>query len=58
MFIIHSPFDGLDFLKYPIIAAVGLVLYFILFTVCELIRKEKGDRWFNKLRTPRRKNEK
>ena len=58
MFIIHSPFDGLDFLKYPIIAAVGLVLYFILFTVCDLIKSEKGERWFNKLFCALGKNEK
>ena len=49
MFIIHSPFDGVDFLTYPIIAAIALVLYFILFTVCDLIKNEKGSRWFDNL---------
>ncbi len=53
MFIIHSPFDGVGFLTYPIIAAVALVLYFLLFTVCELIKKEKGSRWFNTIRKPK-----
>lgn len=51
MFIIHSPFDGLEFLTYPIIALVALVLYFILFTVCDIIKNEKGERWFDKLRS-------
>ena len=45
MFIIHSPFEGLDFLKYPIIAVIALVLYFILFIGCDLIKHKKGDRW-------------
>ena len=48
MFIIHSPFEGLEFLRYPIIAAVALVLYFILFTVCDIIKHEKGERWYEK----------
>ena len=41
MFILHSPFEGLPFLKYPIIAAAGLILYFILFTVCDIIKNKK-----------------
>ena len=49
MFIIHSPFEGLDFLTYPVIAAMGLVLYFLLFTSCELFKYKKGERWFDKL---------
>ena len=49
MFIIHSPFEGLDFLKYPIIAVVALVLYFILFTTLEIVKKKKGERWFDKV---------
>ena len=56
MFIIHSPFDGVDFLTYPIIAAIALVLYFLLFTVCDLIKNEKGSRCFdNLLKTKRTK---
>ena len=51
MFIIHSPFEGVDFLKYPIIALIALALYFILFTVCDIIKHKKGERWFDKLRT-------
>lgn len=40
MFIIHSPFEGLDFLKYPVIALVALVLYFVLFLICDLIKRK------------------
>lgn len=47
MFIIHSPFDGLDFLTYPIIALAALVLYFILFFTCDFIKHPKGERWFD-----------
>jgi hypothetical protein len=49
MFIIHSPFDGLNFLKYPFIASIALILYFVVFTICEIITKEKEEVWFNKL---------
>ena len=49
MFIIHSPFDGVDFLTYPTIACIALVMYFITFTVCEVISHKKGDRWFDHL---------
>ena len=49
MFIIHSPFEGLDFLTYPVIALIGLLLYFVLFTVCELFKYKKGERWFDRV---------
>lgn len=42
MFIIHSPFDGLEFLRYPVIAAIGLLLYLALFAVCELIKRKRA----------------
>lgn len=48
MFIIHSPFEGMDFLTYPIIAAIALVLYFIVFTVFDIVKNGKGERWFDK----------
>ena len=48
MFIIHSPFEAIPFLRYPIIALAALVIYLIIFTVCDLINSEKGERWFNK----------
>lgn len=49
MFIIHSPFDTVPYLKYPIIAAAALVLYFILFNVLDVIKCKKGDRWLDKV---------
>lgn len=49
MFLIHSPFEGVEFLRYPFIALCALVLYSITFTIGELIVKSKGDRWFDKL---------
>ena len=50
MFIIHSPFEGVGFLRYPVIAAIALVLYFILFTVLDCIKHKKGERWFDQLK--------
>ena len=50
MFIIHSPFEGVDFLRYPVIASVGLVLYFILFCVIDLVKHEKSERFFARVR--------
>ena len=29
---------------------VGVVLYFILFTVLDCIKHEKGERWFDRLK--------
>ena len=48
MFIIHSPFDGVDFLTYPTIAGIAILLYFITFTIGEVVTHKKGDRWFDK----------
>ncbi|MBQ9743508.1 MAG: hypothetical protein IJW19_00090 [Clostridia bacterium] len=56
MFIIHSPFEGMPFLRYPVIALVGLAIYFIIFTVCDIITTPRGDRWYNRaLRTLNKK---
>ncbi len=42
MFLIHSPFEGLDFLTYPVIALIAIPLYFALFLLCKFcIRKRK-----------------
>ncbi len=49
MFIIHSPFEALPFLRYPLIAAAALVIYLIIFTVVDLIKTPKGSRWFNRI---------
>ena len=38
MFIIHSPFEGVNFLTYPIISIIALVAYFIIFLTGEFIK--------------------
>lgn len=48
MFIIHSPFEAVAFLRYPIIAAVALLIYLIIFTVCDIVTTPRGERWFNR----------
>lgn len=50
MFLLHSPFDGLPFLRYPVIAALGLLIYLIIFTVCDLVTAPRGNRWFDRAR--------
>ena len=50
MFILHSPFEGIPFLVYPIIALGALILYFLLFSICELFAYSKGNRWFNRIK--------
>ena len=47
MFLIHSPFEGLPFLRYPVIAALGLLVYLAIFTVCDTLTTPRGERWFN-----------
>ncbi len=49
MFLIHSPFEGVDFLRYPVIALIAIPIYFALFTVCELIAYKKGERFYDRL---------
>jgi hypothetical protein len=49
MFILHSPFEGVKFLRYPFIAAMALIIYFIIFTVCDIVRMPRGCRWYNRL---------
>lgn len=49
MFILHSPFPTIPFLRYPIIALCSLILYFGLFSICELFVYPKGNRWFNRI---------
>ena len=48
MFLIHSPFEGLSFLTYPLISGIALPLYFGLFLICDLIAHKKGERFFSK----------
>lgn len=42
MFLIHSPFEGLDFLTYPVIALIAVPIYFVVFTVCNLVARKRG----------------
>ncbi len=49
MFLIHSPFDGLDFLTYPIIALIAVPIYFAVFVICDLCLHKKGERFYNKV---------
>ncbi len=48
MFLIHSPFDGLDFLTYPVIALIAVPIYFAVFAICDLCAHKKGERFYNK----------
>ena len=50
MFIMHSPFEGLDFLRYPIIAAMALLLYAILFFTLDTLKQPKGERFIDRAR--------
>ncbi len=56
MFLIHSPFEGAPFLRYPIIAALGLLIYLGIFTVCDLITTPRGSRWFDRVLATLRKS--
>lgn len=49
MFILHSPFEGVEFLTYPIIALISFGFYFIIFNICELFAYKRGNRWFNRI---------
>jgi len=48
MFLIHSPFDGLGFLTYPIIALIAIPIYFAVFVICDLFAHKRGERFYNK----------
>ena len=48
MFLIHSPFEGLDFLTYPVIALIAIPIYFLVFVICDLIAHKKGERFYNR----------
>ena len=45
MFLIHSPFAGVEFLTYPIIAAAAILIYFVLFVICDRFAHKKGERF-------------
>ena len=48
MFLIHSPFDGAPFLRYPLIAALGLLIYLGIFTACDVLTTPRGARWYDR----------
>ena len=49
MFLIHSPFEGIDFLTYPVISLIAVPIYFSVFVICDLCAHKKGERFYNKL---------
>ena len=50
MFLIHSPFDGLDFLTYPVISLISVPIYFGVFVICDLCAHKKGERFYNQVK--------
>jgi hypothetical protein len=48
MFLIHSPFDGVDFLTYPMIALIAVPFYFIVFMVCDFCFHKPEERFYYK----------
>ena len=50
MFLIHSPFDGAEFLTYPVIALIAIPIYIAVFWICEIFAYEKGDRFYDRLK--------
>jgi len=55
MFLIHSPFDGLAFLTYPVISLIAIPIYFAVFVICDLCVHKRGERFYNKVK--KQKNE-
>ncbi len=48
MFLIHSPFEGLDYLTYPVISLIAIPIYFTVFVICDFCAHRKGARFYNK----------
>ena len=48
MFLLHSPFGEGDVLTYPVIAAVAMPIYFVIFAICDLCAHKKGEHFYNK----------
>lgn len=48
MFLIHSPFEGVDFLTYPVISLIAIPIYIGEFVICDVIAHKKGERFYNK----------
>ena len=41
MFLIHSPFENIPFLTYPVISLISVPIYFLLFVICDLCFHKK-----------------
>ena len=41
MFLIHSPFEGVSFLTYPVIALMAIPIYFGVFVLADLLARKK-----------------
>ena len=50
MFLIHAPFEGLDFLTYPVIALIAVPIYFAVFVIADLCAHKKGERFYNQVK--------
>ena len=48
MFLLHSPFDGVEFLTYPVIALIAIPIYLAVFIICDLCAHKKEDRFYSK----------
>ena len=48
MFLLHSPFEGLDFLTYPVISLIAVPIYFAVFVICDIFAHKMGERVYNK----------
>ena len=48
MFMMHSPFAGLNFLTYPMVALIAIPVYFVIFVLCDLCAHKKGERFYNR----------
>ena len=48
MFLIHSPFEGLAFLTYPVISLIAIPIYFCVFVICDLCARKRGERFYHK----------
>ena len=50
MFLIHSPFEEVAFLTYPVIALIAVPIYFTVFVICDRCANKKVGHLDNKLK--------
>lgn len=48
MFLLGSPFEGADWVTYPVVVAIALPVYFGIFEILDLVFYEKGNRWIHR----------